>query len=97
MKEALQQEKITLKPPSKFQVLLLNDDQTTMEFVIKVLQKFFDKDKETAKIIMLKTHNDGEAICGIYSYDIAQTKAEQVIAFARENNQPLMCTVRKVG
>ena len=91
--EKIKQEKLI--PPSKFQVLLLNDDRTTMEFVVKVLVKFFNKSIEQAEAIMVKIHNDGESICGIYSYDIAQTKVEQVISFSRDSDHPLMCVLRK--
>jgi ATP-dependent Clp protease adaptor protein ClpS len=81
--------------PSLFQVLLLNDEYTTMDFVVQVLIKFFGKTELQANALMLKVHKDGEAICGIYSYDIAQTKVEQVISFSRENDHPLMCVLRK--
>lgn len=81
--------------PSFFQVLLLNDDYTTMDFVVKVLIKFFGKSESQANALMMKVHRDGEAICGVYSYDVAQTKVEQVISFSRENDHPLMCVLRK--
>jgi len=84
-----------LVKPSFFQVLLLNDDYTTMEFVVKVLMKFFGKSENQAHALMLKIHQNGEAICGVYSYDIAQTKVEQVISFSRDNDHPLMCVLRK--
>lgn len=87
--------KTELVKPSFFQVLLLNDDKTTMEFVVKVLMRFFAKSESQANAIMLKVHTDGEAICGLYSYDIAQTKVEQVISFSRDNEHPLMCVLRK--
>lgn len=85
-----------LKKPSLFQVLLLNDDYTEMDFVIKVLQQFFAKTEEVAHTIMLKVHLDGEGVCGIYSYDVAQTKVAQVVNFARSNEQPLMCVIREL-
>ncbi|CAC9440057.1 ATP-dependent Clp protease adaptor protein ClpS [uncultured Gammaproteobacteria bacterium] len=88
--------KSKLKKPSRFQVLLLNDDYTTMEFVIQVLQQFFDKTEERAYAIMLKVHIDGEGVCGIYSFDVAQTKVSQVIDFSRQNEQPLMCVIREL-
>ena len=88
--------KSKLKKPSRFQVLLLNDDYTTMEFVIQVLQQFFDKAQEAAQAIMLKVHIDGEGVCGVYSHDVAQTKVSQVIDFARQNEQPLMCVIREL-
>ncbi|NYT28477.1 ATP-dependent Clp protease adapter ClpS [Candidatus Thiodubiliella endoseptemdiera] len=85
-----------LKKPSQFQVLLLNDDYTEMDFVIEVVQRFFAKNEEAAHAIMIKVHLDGEGVCGIYSHDVAQTKVEQVIKFARENEQPLMCVIREL-
>ncbi len=85
-----------LKKPSKFQVLLLNDDYTTMDFVVEVLVLFFAKDKQQASKLMLQVHMDGEGICGVYGYDLAQTKVTQVMDFAKENNQPLICVLRKL-
>ncbi|MDC9714939.1 MAG: ATP-dependent Clp protease adapter ClpS [Gammaproteobacteria bacterium] len=85
-----------LKKPKRFQVFLLNDDYTAMDFVVEVLQQFFAKTEETAHAIMLKIHIDGEGACGIYSHDVAQTKVSQVIDFARKNEQPLMCVIREL-
>jgi ATP-dependent Clp protease adaptor protein ClpS len=68
-----------------------------MEFVIEILQQFFAKTQESAHAIMLKVHIDGESICGVYSYDVAQTKVSQVIDFSRQNEQPLMCVIREVN
>ena len=87
--------KQNLKSPKRFEVILLNDDYTTMEFVVEVLRRFFNKEFQTAEAIMLKIHIDGEAVCGIYSYDIAQTKVTQVIDHSRKNEQPLMCVLRE--
>ena len=84
-----------LKLPNKFEVLLLNDDYTSMDFVIEVLRKFFQKDYLAAEAIMLKIHIDGEAVCGTYSYDVAQTKVSQVIEYSRKNDQPLMSVLRE--
>ena len=86
-----------LKKPSQFQVLLLNDDYTTMEFVVEVLNRFFSKTEEQAQNIMLKVHIEGEGVCGTYSHDVAQTKVTQVIDFARKHEQPLMCVIRELG
>jgi len=86
-----------LKKPNLYQVLLLNDDFTTMEFVVEVLQRFFGKSINAANALMLKIHIEGEAVCGIYSHDIAQTKVTQVIEFSRDNEQPLMCIIREVN
>jgi ATP-dependent Clp protease adaptor protein ClpS len=85
-----------LKKPKRFQVLLLNDDYTTMEFVIEVLKRFFDKNQQAAEAIMLKIHIEGESVCGTYSHDVAQTKLSQVIEFSRKNQQPLMCVLREL-
>ena len=85
-----------LKTTKRFDVILLNDDYTTMEFVVEVLRRFFHKEFLAAEAIMLKIHIDGEAVCGTYSYDIAQTKVTQVIDFSRQNEQPLMCVLREL-
>ena len=85
-----------LKTPKRFDVILLNDDYTTMEFVVEVLRRFFHKELLVAEAIMLKIHIDGEAICGTYSYDVAQTKVTQVIDYSRQNEQPLMCVLREL-
>ena len=86
-----------LKIPNKFEVLLLNDDYTSMDFVVDVLRKFFHKEFLAAEAIMLKIHIDGEAVCGIYSYDVAQTKVSQVIEYSRKNDQPLMSVLREIS
>ena len=86
-----------IKKPKRFEVILLNDDYTTMEFGIEVLKRFFKKNDLAAEAIMLKIHIDGEGVCGTYSYDIAQTKVNQVIDFARTNDQPLMCVLRELN
>ena len=85
------------KKPNLFQVLLLNDDYTTMEFVVEVLRRFFGKSNDAAHALMLKIHIEGEAVCGVYSHDVAQTKVSQVIDFSRKNDQPLMCVIREVS
>ena len=85
-----------LKTPKQFEVILLNDDYTTMEFVVEVLRQFFHKESLVAESIMLKIHIDGEAVCGTYSYDVAQSKVTQVIDYARQNDQPLMCVLREL-
>jgi len=86
-----------LKIPNRFEVILLNDDYTSMEFVVEVLRKFFHKEFLAAEAIMLKIHIDGEAVCGTYSYDVAQTKVTQVIEYSRKNDQPLMSVLREVN
>jgi len=85
-----------LKIPNRFDVILLNDDYTSMEFVVDVLRRFFQKEFLAAEAIMLKIHIDGEAVCGTYSYDVAQTKVSQVIEYSRKNDQPLMSVLREV-
>ena len=86
-----------LKIPNRFEVILLNDDYTSMEFVVEVLKRFFYKEFSAAEAIMLKIHIDGEAVCGIYSYEVAQTKVSQVIDYSRKNEQPLMSVLREVS
>ena len=86
-----------LKIPNKFEVLLLNDDYTSMDFVVDVLRRFFHKEFSAAEAIMLKIHIDGEAVCGTYSYDVAQTKVSQVIEYSRKNDQPLMSVLREIS
>jgi ATP-dependent Clp protease adaptor protein ClpS len=84
-----------LGPPKMYKVVLLNDDYTPMEFVIAVLQRFFSLDTEQATQIMLKVHNEGRGVCGIFPKDIAATKVEQVIAFARQHQHPLACIMEE--
>ena len=79
------------KPPQMYQVVLLNDDYTPMEFVVVVIQEFFNKDIETATQIMLKIHLDGKGVCGVFSKDVAATKVDQVTEAARKNGHPLQC------
>ena len=79
------------EPPPMYQVILLNDDYTPMEFVVMVLQEYFNRDLETATQIMLKIHHDGRGVCGVYSKDVAATKVELVLAAARRGGHPLQC------
>ena len=79
------------KPPQMYQVVLLNDDFTPMEFVVHVIQEFFSKDRETATQIMLKIHLEGKGICGVYSRDVAGTKVDQVLQASRAAGHPLQC------
>ena len=81
------------KPPRMYQVLMLNDDYTPMEFVVMVLQTYFQRDLETATLIMLKIHHEGKAVCGVYAKDVAATKVELVVAAARKVGHPLQCTM----
>jgi ATP-dependent Clp protease adaptor protein ClpS len=84
-----------VKKPSLYRVLLLNDDYTPMEFVIHVLERFFQKDREQATRIMLHVHNHGVGECGVFTYEVAETKVTQVMDFARTNHHPLQCVMEK--
>jgi len=88
-------EKTKLQPPNLYKVLLLNDDFTPMEFVIVVLQKFFAMNREQATVIMLKVHNEGRGLCGLFPRDIAASKVEQVAAYARQHQHPLACVMEE--
>ncbi|MDH6229457.1 ATP-dependent Clp protease adaptor protein ClpS [Mesorhizobium soli] len=83
------------KKPSLYRVLILNDDYTPMEFVIHILERFFQKDRETATRIMLHVHNHGVGECGVYTFEVAETKVSQVMDFARQNQHPLQCVMEK--
>jgi ATP-dependent Clp protease adaptor protein ClpS len=84
------------KPPQMYQVVMLNDDYTPMEFVVVVIQEFFSKDMETATQIMLKIHLDGKGVCGVYSKDVAATKVDQVLEAANKAGHPLKCVSEPV-
>lgn len=83
------------KPPQMYQVLMLNDDYTPMEFVVHVLERFFSKNREQATEIMLHVHRRGVGVCGVFTYEVAETKVNQVTEFARRNQHPLRCTLEK--
>ena len=83
------------KKPSMYKVLLLNDDYTPMEFVVHILERFFNKNRQEATDIMLHVHRRGVGICGIYTYEVAETKVAQVMDYARSSEQPLQCTMEK--
>ena len=85
-----------LKRPPMYKVLLLNDDYTPMDFVVEILEIFFSMSREKATQIMLTVHVQGKAVCGIYTRDIAETKAAQVNQYARENQHPLLCEIEAV-
>ena len=95
-KTVIEPKKLGLKPPRMYKVLLLNDDFTPMEFVVVVLERFFSKNKEQATQVMLKVHREGQAVCGIYPKDVAETKVEQVTAFSRQNEHPLRCVMEEM-
>ena len=88
-------ERTKTKKPSLYRVLMLNDDYTPMEFVVMVLQRFFVHDTETAQRIMLHVHQRGVGVCGVFTYEIAETKAAQVMNFARQNEHPLQLQLEK--
>ena len=83
------------KKPSLYKVLLLNDDYTPMEFVVHVLEVYFSKSGEDAYRIMLHVHQKGVGVCGVYTFEVAETKVTQVMDFARQNGHPLQCTMEK--
>ena len=83
------------KKPSMYKVILLNDDYTPMEFVVYVLERFFQKSAEQATSIMLHVHRRGVGVCGVYTYELAETKVNQVVDLARQNQHPLQCTMEK--
>jgi ATP-dependent Clp protease adaptor protein ClpS len=86
-------EKPALKQPPRYQVVMLNDDYTPMEFVVSILESFFHMDRELAVRVMLKVHTEGRAVCGVFTRDVAETKMTQVNRYAREHEHPLICEV----
>ena len=84
-----------LKRPPLYRVVLLNDDYTPMEFVVEVLQKIFGLDRTTATRIMLEVHTKGKGVCGVYTYEIAETKVAQVTGLAQQHQHPLLCTMEE--
>ena len=91
----LEAEKVRLKPPPMFKVMLLNDDYTPMDFVVVVLQTVFAMSREQATQVMLKVHRDGMGVCGVYTKEVAATKVEQVIELAKSHQHPLQCTMEE--
>lgn len=87
--------KTKTKKPSLYRVLLLNDDYTPMEFVVYILERFFNKGRDEATRIMLHVHQKGVGVCGVYTYEVAETKVTQVMNFARQHQHPLQCTMEK--
>lgn len=88
----LERKTLRTEPPKMYQVVLLNDDFTPMEFVVLVLQEYFNKDRETATQIMLKIHLEGKGVCGVFTRDVASTKVDQVLQAARHHGHPLQCS-----
>ena len=93
---AVEEAKPKLKKPKKYKVVLMNDDYTPMEFVVQILTTFFGMNQEMATKIMLTVHTKGKAVCGEYSYEIAETKVEQVNDYSRQHQHPLLCTMEEV-
>ncbi|OOG21208.1 ATP-dependent Clp protease adapter ClpS [Thioalkalivibrio denitrificans] len=92
---ALEEARPKIKPPPQYQVVLLNDDYTPMEFVVEVLEGFFGMDREKATRIMLHVHTRGKGVCGIYPRDIAETKVAQVNDYSRQHKHPLLCAMEQ--
>jgi ATP-dependent Clp protease adaptor protein ClpS len=91
----LEPKKAKVKSPPMFKVMLLNDDYTPMDFVVIVIQQFFSLSRENATQIMLKVHREGAGVCGVYPRDVAATKVDQVMAFARQHQHPLRCVMEE--
>ena len=91
----LEAKKAKVKLPPMYKVLLLNDDYTPMEFVVHILEKIFGKSREEAVDVMLHVHRHGVGICGIFTFEVAETKVAQVIEFSRRHQHPLQCTMEK--
>ena len=91
----LEEKKSKLKPPPMFKVVLLNDDYTPMDFVVAVLQTIFMMNREQATQIMLKVHREGMGVCGVFPRDVAATKVEQVVSFAKQHQHPLQCVMEQ--
>lgn len=93
---AVKEARAEVAPPPMFQILMLNDDYTPMEFVVEVLQRFFGMNRERATQVMLIVHTKGQASCGVFTKDVAETKATQVMKYARDNQHPLLCRIERV-
>ncbi len=92
---AIEEARPRLKKPPLYRVVLLNDDYTPMEFVVEVLQKVFSMDRTNATRIMLEVHTKGKGVCGVYTYEIAETKVAQVTGLAQQHQHPLLCTMEE--
>jgi ATP-dependent Clp protease adaptor protein ClpS len=92
---AVEESKPKLKRPSMYKVIILNDDYTPMEFVVQVLESFFNMDREKATRVMLHVHTRGVGVCGVFTKDVAETKVSQVNDYSRSNQHPLMCTMEE--
>ncbi|MGB5261230.1 MAG: ATP-dependent Clp protease adapter ClpS [Gammaproteobacteria bacterium] len=92
---ALEEAKPKLKEPSLYKVFLLNDDYTPMEFVVSLLEKLFGMDREKATRVMLQVHSQGKGVCGVYTYEIAETKVAQVSEYVQQHQHPLLCSMEE--
>ena len=92
---AVEETRPKLKRPPLYRVVLLNDDYTPMDFVVQVLQKIFSMDRSNATRVMLQVHTEGKGICGVYTYEIAETKVVQVTGLAQQHQHPLLCTMEE--
>jgi len=93
---AVEEARPELKPPRRYRVVLLNDDYTPMEFVVQILTGFFGMNQEQATQVMLLVHTKGQAVCGEFSFQIAETKVEQVNDYSRQHQHPLLCTMEEL-
>ncbi|MCY3729699.1 MAG: ATP-dependent Clp protease adapter ClpS [Rhodospirillaceae bacterium] len=93
--QAVEEARPRLKKPPLYRVVLLNDDYTPMDFVVQILQKVFGMDRSTATRIMLQVHTRGKGVCGVYTYEIAETKVAQVTGLAQQHQHPLLCTMEE--
>lgn len=91
----IEEGKPRLKRPPLFRVVLINDDYTPMEFVVDVLERVFGHDRQSATRVMLEVHTQGKGICGVYTFEIAETKVAQVTGYARQHQHPLLCTMEE--
>jgi ATP-dependent Clp protease adaptor protein ClpS len=91
----IEEAKPRLKKPPLFRVVLINDDYTPMEFVVDVLESVFGHDRQSATRVMLEVHTQGKGICGVYTFEIAETKVAQVTGYARQHQHPLLCTMEE--
>lgn len=91
----LEPQRSEVKPPPLYKVFLLNDDYTPMDFVVSVLERFFNMSREQATLVMLKVHREGKGICGVFPRDVAASKVEQVSAYARQHQHPLACVMEE--
>ena len=92
---ALEEARPKVKEPSMYKVFLLNDDFTPMEFVVTLLERLFGMDREKATRVMLQVHSNGKGICGVYTYEVAETKVAQVSEYAQQHQHPLMCSMEE--